>query len=123
MPPNDWRTGSDAGLDELFAAAHRELPPEPFTAAVMRTVRSSTRRRRLRTCVIGSALAASMAVAASTLVDFLPRVVAAAAAIHWSVADALGADLVAAAQMYRVPVLVVLCCAFAWPALARLVAR
>jgi hypothetical protein len=47
----------------------------------------------------------------------------AAAAIRWSTADAFGADVVAAAQMYRIPVLVVLLCALAWPALARFIAR
>jgi hypothetical protein len=66
---------------------------------------------------------ALVAVAGSMLVDLLPRVVGAAAAVRWSAVDTLGADVVAAAQMYRVPVLVVLCRVLAWPALARLVAR
>ena len=123
MQRSDWRSGSDTGLDDLFAAAQRELAPEPFTAAVMRSVRRSKRRDCVRVCAIGSALAASVAVAGVTLIDFVPRLSASAAALRGSTGAAFVADLTAAAQMYRVPVLVVLCCALAWPALARLVAR
>ena len=120
MQPNDWRTGSDAGLERLFAAANRGLPPEPFTAAVMEPVRRRVRARRVRAVVIGAALATGVALAAGPLVDLLGRFATAAATIRWSPASA---DVVAATQMYRMPVLVVLLCALAWPALARFVAR
>ena len=123
MPTNDWRTGNDAGLEKLFAAAYRELPSEPFAEAVMRHIRRSARLRRLRAYVIGSAFAVGVGLAAGPLVDLLARVGTAAATIHWSAVDVLCADVVAATQMYRIPVLVVLLCALAWPALARFVAR
>lgn len=131
MHTNDWRTGSDAGLDELFAAVNRDLPPEPFATSVMQSVRRSARRRALRACVIACALiigvalaaAAGAGVVASTLVELLARLGAVSTAVQWSAVEGLGADWMAATQMYRVPVLVVLCCALAWPVLARLAAR
>ena len=123
MDSNDWRTGSDTGLAKLFAAGHPELPAEPFAAAVMRTVQRSARRRRLRTYVLGCAVGVGVALAAGPLFELLRWLWQVAVVIRSGAAETLGADVVAATQMYRMPVLAVLLCALAWLALARFVAR
>jgi hypothetical protein len=123
MQANDWRTGSDEGLDRLFAAARRELSDDEFTAAVMKPILQGARRRRVRAGAIGASLVAGVSLAAGPLVELATFVRAAAHALPWRDADAIRAALVAATEMYRTPVFAVLVCALAWPVLVRWVAR
>lgn len=123
MQANDWRTGSDEGLDRLFAAARRELSDDEFTAEVMTPILHGARWRRVRAWAIGAALAAGVALAAGPLVELATFARAAAHTFPWAHADAIRAGLAAATEMYRIPVFAVLVCALAWPVLARWVAR
>ena len=123
MQANDWRTGSDEGLDRLFAAARRELSGDEFTAAVMTPILQAARRRRVRAWVIGAAFVASVSLAAGPLVELATFTRAAAHTFPLAHADAIRAALTAATQTYRIPVFAVLVCALTWPVLARWVAR
>ena len=120
MEREDWRTASDEGLERLLGAARCDLPEEDFTAAVMKQVRRSARRRRLRVWVVGSALAIGVLVAFGPLVELARLAESLIRAYGWD-GGALRAELVT--QMHSTPVLAVLVCAFAWPVVARWVAR
>jgi hypothetical protein len=123
MQANDWRTGSDEGLDKLFAAARRQLSGDEFTAAVMQPILQGARRGRVRAWVIGASLVAGVSLAAGSLIELATFARAAAHTFPWAHADAIRAALAAATEMYRIPVFAVLLCALTWPALARWVAR
>jgi len=121
MRRDDWRSGSDEGIERLLTAAGRELPEADFTAAVMKLVRRSARRRRVRAWVIGSALAIGILLALGPLVEL--------ATLAWSAAgtfashdDALLSELMAETRMYPMPALALLCM-LAWPLVARWVGR
>jgi hypothetical protein len=121
MREDDWRTGSDAGLETLLAAASRGLAGEEFAAGVMKLVRRSARRRRIRAWVIGAALATGVLLALGPLVEW--------GALVWSIArtfawhdGALLSRLAVETRMYPMPVWALLC-ALAWSVAARWVAR
>jgi hypothetical protein len=121
MRGDDWRSGSDEGLERLLTAAGRELRDDDFTAAVMKLVRRDARRRRVRTWVIGTALAMGILLALGPLAEL--------AMLAWSAAGTFAShdstflsELVAETRMYPMPVLAVLCM-LAWPLVARWVAR
>jgi hypothetical protein len=121
MQRDDWRTGSDEGLESLLAAAGRELAEEEFTAGVMKLVRRSARRRRVRAWVIGAALAAGVLLALGPLAELGTAAWSAARTFAWH-DEALLSQLVEETRMYPMPVLALLC-ALAWPIFARWVAR
>jgi hypothetical protein len=121
MRRDDWRSGSDEGLEKLLAAASRELVEEEFTSGVMTLVRRSARRRRLRAWVIGAALATGVLLALGPLVGLGTLAWSAARTFAWHDAG-LFSQVVAETRMYPVPVLALLCM-LVWPLFARWVAR
>jgi anti-sigma factor RsiW len=122
MQRDDRWTGSDENLERLLAAASRALPEEDFTAAVMKVVRRSARRRRMRVWVIAAALAAGVVLALGPLVELATAARSLMATLAWN-DDAFRAELVASTRMYSMQVLAVLACGLGWPILARWISR
>lgn len=109
MPTSEDSHLDDRDFERLFAGAAAELPDGGFTPAVMAHVRARSRRRTIRTAVLGAAASVGLAFALGPIVQVL------GAAPRW--------DASAWVQMYELPIAVALVCLLAWPALARWVAR
>jgi len=122
MRGEDSRADGDESFERLLGAANRDLSERDFTTEVMKLVRHSARRRRVRMWVIAAALATGVLLALGPLVEVATLATSAARTFDWH-DDALRSGLAAAIRMYPMPVLAMLLCALGWPVVARWVAR